>query len=64
MVVGLELQPELVVEDPQVSIAAAHDRLRHDRLHFLRHHADIGLVAAVVAEAIEAKAIVETAESA
>jgi hypothetical protein len=31
-------------------------------LHFLRQDADIGLVAAVIAEAIEPKAVVETAE--
>jgi hypothetical protein len=31
-------------------------------LHFLRHDADIGLVAAVIAEAIEPKAVVEPAE--
>ena len=34
----------------------------HHGLHLLRHHADIGLVAAVVAEAIEAEAVVEMAE--
>src|SRR5262249_52847894 len=38
------------------------DRLRHYRLHLLGDHADIGLVAAVVGEAIEAKAVVEVAE--
>src|SRR5262245_35949732 len=62
LLVGLELDAEPVIEDPQVAVAAAHDRFRHDALHLLRHHADIGLVAAVVAEAIEAEAVVETAE--
>ena len=62
LLVGLELQPELVVEHPQIAVWSAHDRLRHDLLHFLGDDADIGLVAADVAEAIEAKAIVETAE--
>src|SRR5262245_43408901 len=62
LLVGLELQAEPVIEDAQVAIATAHDRFRHDVLHFLRHHADIGPGAAVVAEAIEAQAVVEMAE--
>src|SRR5215475_16218705 len=62
LLVGLELDAEPVIEDPQIAVATAHDRVRHDRLHLLRHHADIGLVAAVVAEAIEAEAVVEMAE--
>ena len=62
LVVCLELHAKFVIEDPQVAVAAAHDRLRHDRLHFLRHHADIGLVATAVAEAIKAEAIVELTE--
>src|SRR5260370_20002513 len=61
-VVGLEGQSELVVEDSQVAIAAAHDRLRHYAAHLLRDHAHIGLVAAVVAEPVEAESVVETAE--
>src|SRR5438552_1294113 len=61
LVVALELQSELVIEDLQVAVAAARDRLRHDRQNFLRHHADMGLVAAVVAESIEAEAVVEMA---
>src|SRR5262249_9548986 len=47
-VVSLELQAELLVEDLKVAVLAAHDRLRHDRFHFLRHDADIDLVAAVI----------------
>src|SRR5262245_7736785 len=62
LIVGLELEAEPIVEDAQVAGAPAHDCLRHDGLHVLRHHADIGLVAAVVAEAIEAEAVVEMAE--
>src|SRR5258705_12825612 len=62
LVVGLELQPELVVEDPQIAVAAAQYRRGHDCLDFLRHHADISLVAAVVAEAVEAEAVIEVAE--
>src|SRR5437588_11335513 len=59
LIVGLELQAELVIENPQRAVAAAHDRIGHHSLHFLRHHADIGLVAAIVAEAIEAEAVIE-----
>src|SRR6185312_11853252 len=59
LIVSLELQPELVVEDTQVAIVAPDDRVRRNDLHLLRHHADIGLVAAVVAETIEAEAIVK-----
>jgi hypothetical protein len=28
-------------------------------LNFLRHHADVGLVVAIVAKAVEAKAVIE-----
>src|SRR5258706_16249600 len=62
LVVGLELQAELVVEDPQIAVAAAQYRGGHDFLDFLRHHADISLVAAVVGEAGEAEGVVEVAE--
>src|SRR4030088_1184625 len=62
LVVGLEFQAELVVEDPQIAVAAAQYRRGHDCLDFLRHHADIGLVAAVVGEAVEAEAVIEVAE--
>src|SRR5205814_2916716 len=62
LVVGLELQADLVVEDAQIAVAAAQYRRGHDCLDLLRDHADIGLVAAVVAEAVEAKAVVEVAE--
>jgi hypothetical protein len=62
LVVRLELQAKRVVEDPQAAVVAARDRLWHHRLDFLRHHADIDLAAAVVAEAIEAEAVVEVAE--
>src|SRR5690242_4814219 len=57
MLVGLELDAEPVVEDAQCTIAITHHRLRHDRLHFLCHHADIWTVAAVVAEAVIAETI-------
>src|SRR5215471_16080681 len=62
LVVRLELQAELVIEDPQIAVPAARNRLRHDDLHFLRHDADVGFAAAVIAEAIKAKAVVEAAQ--
>ena len=60
--VGLKSQAELVVVDPQVSVPAAHDCLRHDFLHFLRQYADIDLVRAVVGKPIKPEAVVETTE--
>lgn len=59
---GLEPHAKLVVEDAQGAIAIAHNGFRHDALDLLRHHADIGAIAAVVAEAIVAEAIGEMAE--
>src|SRR5262249_8574832 len=59
LVICHECKAELVVEDTQVSVGATHNRVWSDSLHLLRHHADIGFVAAVVAEAIKSKAIVE-----
>src|SRR5262249_57299492 len=53
---------KLVVEHDQVAVPTADDCLRHHRLHFLRDHANVGLVAAIVAEPIEAQAIVEITE--
>src|ERR1700722_4807148 len=60
--IAFERHTELVVVHTQIAVAAARDRFRHDLLHLLGHDADIGLVAAVVAEAIEAEAVVEVAE--
>src|ERR1035438_8195129 len=58
-----ELKPEPVVVDTQVSVAAARDRFRHDFRNFLRHHADIGgVVVPLVAEAVDADAVVEPSE--
>src|ERR1700676_281409 len=61
-VVGLKRPAELVVKDPQVTVAAAQHRRGHNCLHLLRHHANIGLVATVVGEAIEAEAVFEVAD--
>ena len=53
VVVGLKRYAKLAVENSQIAVTAARNRPRRNRLDFLRHHADIGLVTAVVAEAIE-----------
>src|SRR5206468_2461655 len=44
------------------AVAAAHHRRGHDCLDLLRHDTDVGLVAAVVAKAVEAEAVIEVAE--
>jgi hypothetical protein len=62
LVVGLERNAELAIEHPQVAIRAADDRIRHDRPNFLSDDANIGFVAAVIAEAVEADAVIEAAE--
>ena len=59
LVVGLKLEAKLVIEDTQIAVVAAHYRRRQDCLNFLRHHADVGLVVAIVAKAVEAKAVIE-----
>src|SRR5689334_7091979 len=62
MVVCLHAQAKPVVQHDQVAVPTAYDCIRHYCLHLLRNDADIGLVAAIVAEPIEAKTIVEIAE--
>ena len=62
LLIGLEPDAKPVIEDAECPVAIVHDRLRHHRLHFLRHHADIGPITAVVAEAIVAEAIREMTE--
>ena len=57
LLVGLKLDTYLVVEDPQIAILALRDCVRLNHLHILRHNTDIGFVAAIVAEAIEANAV-------
>lgn len=48
--------------DPQITIAAARDRVGSHHLHFLCDHSDIDLVTTVVSEAVVAKTVVEPAE--
>jgi hypothetical protein len=58
----LELDSKFVIVDAEVAIPVADYRLRHHRLHFLRYHADVALIAAIIAEAIVTKAIGKMAE--
>src|SRR5580658_10444433 len=62
LVVGLEGQPKPVVGNAHIAVRAARYRFRHHGPHLLRHHPDIGGVAAVVDEAIIAEAVVEPPE--
>src|SRR5689334_10523609 len=62
MLVGLEFDAKLLVIDPQIAVLAAHNGVRCYGLHFLRHHADIGARAAVVAEPVVPQAVVEMAK--
>jgi 1-aminocyclopropane-1-carboxylate deaminase/D-cysteine desulfhydrase-like pyridoxal-dependent ACC family enzyme len=62
MFVSLEFDADLVVVDTQVTVAVTNDCLRHHLLHLLRHDAHIGAMAAVIAEAIVAKAVGEMAK--
>ena len=57
--VGFKRQPKQIVRHAQVSVGATRHRFRLHGAHFLRHHTDIGRVAAVVDETIIAKAVVE-----
>jgi len=59
MVVVLEFYPELLVVHPQITVAAARHGFRCDPNDFLRHDPDVRFAAAVIAEAIEAEAIVQ-----
>src|SRR4051812_34333845 len=62
LIVGLELDAELIVPNAQIAVVGADHCIRSDELRLLRHDADIGLVAAVVAEGIDPKAFVEMTE--
>jgi len=62
LVPRLHVQTQPIIIHPQIAIAVAPNSIGHDGLDFLRHHADIGLIAPFVAEAIKAKAVVEPAQ--
>jgi hypothetical protein len=55
--IAAELKTELLVEDPEIAVTASRHGLRHHRLHLLRDHADVSLVAAEIAEPIVAETI-------
>ena len=57
-----ELNAQLFVRDRKIAVRTALDCFRHDGLDFLRHYPHISFVAANVAEAIEAKSVVEVTE--
>ena len=59
---GLHAQSQPIIIHTQVAIAAADHGLGHYGLDFLRHHANIRFVAAIVAETIETEAVIEAAE--
>ena len=59
---GLHAQPQPIIIHTQVAIGAADHGLGHYGLDFLRHHANIRFVAAIVAETIETEAVIEAAE--
>src|SRR5882672_1110445 len=60
--IGEELQSKLFIVDSQIAVCATRYRFRHQPLHFLRHHTDIGFIAAEIAEAVIAEAVVKVAK--
>jgi len=59
LIVTLEFQTELVVVHSQVAVASSRHRLWRYLRNLLGNDANIGRVAAVIAEAVQAKPIVE-----
>jgi len=55
----LERQPKPFVRHPKITVATDSDRIRSYGPYFLRNHSDIGLVAAVIGEAVITEAVVE-----
>jgi hypothetical protein len=62
MLVGLHLKPDPVVANAEIAIASPRHCIGPNHLRVLRHDADIGLRIAAIAEAVQAKAVVETAD--
>ena len=48
--------------DAKISVAAAVDRIGPHRIDLLRHHADIGFLAAVIGEAVVTQAVLQMTE--
>ena len=57
LVVSPKLQAKHVIVHPEKAIAAALDRIGSHHTDLLRHHADIGLLASVIGEAVVAQSI-------
>lgn len=51
-----------MVVNPKISIAALHNGIGSDPLHFLSQDADVGAVGSVVGKSIKAEAVVEVAK--
>jgi hypothetical protein len=62
IVVGSERQSESLVRYPQIAVATDKGRVGSDSSDFLRNHPDIGLLAAVVSEAVVTETVVEPAQ--
>jgi len=62
LIIGLELQPKLPVIHPKIAVGVVRYRLWHHLLHFLCHDANVCLIAAVVAEAVQAKPVVQVTD--
>ncbi len=61
-VITLEFQPKPPIKDAQITVPPALDRIGSELQHLLGDDADVGLVAAVIAEAIEAEPVAKVAE--
>ena len=59
LIVTLELQTKLVVVHSQIAVASARHRLWRYLRNLLGNNANIGRIAAVIAEAVQAEPIVE-----
>ena len=62
VLVGAEFESELVVVDSEIAVPASRDRIGPQRRDLLGDDADIGLVAAEIAESVVAQTIVEMSE--
>jgi hypothetical protein len=62
IVVGSERQSEPLVRYPQIAVATDKGRVGSDGSDFLRNHSDIGLLAAVIREAVVTETVVEPAQ--
>ena len=62
IVIGSERQSEPFVGHPKIAVATDSDRIGSYGSDFLRNHPDIGLLAAVVREAVVTETVVEPAQ--